>query len=125
MIKWRRESVLDVYNLLLAAFLFVTPWLFGFTNGTAKADLWLDSAMIAAISIATMIAYANWEEWANFVLGIWLIVSPFLLGFTHTSAMHFSIGIGVAIAFMAMLELWLVYDHYAPGSAPPAAPGQH
>ena len=121
MLKWRRESVLDLYNLLLAAFLFISPWLFGFTNGTARADLWIDSAIIAAISIATMIAYANWEEWANFLLGIWLIASPFLLGFAHTSAMHFSIGIGIAIAFLAILELWLVYDHHAP----PTAAGQH
>jgi SPW repeat len=125
MLKWRRESVLDLYNLLLAVFLFVSTWLLGFTSNAAKADLWMDSAVIAAISIAAMIAYANWEEWANFVLGIWLVISPFVLGFTRTSAMHFSIGIGVAIAFLAMLELWLVYDDYKPPQAPPAASGQH
>ena len=25
---WRREAVLDVYNCILASFLFVSPWLF-------------------------------------------------------------------------------------------------
>jgi len=26
--KWRKESVLDLYNLVLAMFLFMSPWLF-------------------------------------------------------------------------------------------------
>jgi hypothetical protein len=43
-------------------------------------------------------------------LGLWLVVSPWLLGFAHTGAMHFSLGIGTAIAFLASLELWLRYE---------------
>ena len=27
MIKWRDEAILDVYTLVLAVFLFLTPWL--------------------------------------------------------------------------------------------------
>ena len=38
------------------------------------------------------------------------MVSPWVLGFTHTNAMHFSIGVGSAVAFLASLELWLLYD---------------
>ncbi len=108
--KWRRESVLDLYNLLLAAVLFVSPWLFKLTNSVGKVDLWATGAVIAVISMAAIFAYANWEEWANFLLGLWLIASPWILGFAHTRAMHFSIGVGVAVAFMAALELWLQYD---------------
>jgi hypothetical protein len=36
--------------------------------------------------------------------------SPWVLGFAHTRAMHFSIGIGAVVAFMAALEIWVVYD---------------
>ena len=32
---WRRESVLDLYNLLLAALLVASPWLFKLSNGAA------------------------------------------------------------------------------------------
>lgn len=108
--KWHREWVLDLYNLLLALLLFASPWLFARANGAAAIDFWASSAAIAAISLAGIIAFANWEEWANFLLGLWLIVSPWVLGFAHTSAMHFSIGVGIAVAFLAALELWLVYD---------------
>ena len=127
--KWHRETVLDLYNLLLAALLFVSPWLFRLTNGSGKMDLWATGAVIALISLAAMIAYKDWEEWANFLLGLWLIASPWLLGFAHTSAMHFSIGI--VIAFLAVLDLWLHYDatHSEPAHQDrvnsSAAPQQH
>jgi len=107
---WRRESVLDLYNLLLAAVLLAAPWLFTLTNSTGKMDLWVSGAAIAAISLAAMVAYASWEEWANLLLGLWLIASPWILGFTHTRTMHFAIGIGIVVAFMAALELWLQYE---------------
>jgi hypothetical protein len=108
--QWRRESVLDIYNLLLAVVLFASPWLFALTNTVGKVDLWVTGAVVAAISVAAIVAYAKWEEWANLLLGLWLIVSPWILGFAHTRAMHFSIGLGVIVAFLAALELWLLYE---------------
>ncbi|WP_245286621.1 SPW repeat protein [Bradyrhizobium sp. ARR65] len=80
------------------------------TNAPGKFDLLASGAVIAVVSLAAIIAYKDWEEWANFLLGLWLIASPWLLGFAHTRAMHFSIGIGVVVAFLAMLDLWLHYD---------------
>jgi hypothetical protein len=108
--KWRAESILDLYNLVLAVLLFVSPWFFAHRNGTAAIDLRASGAAIAVISLAAMFAVAYWEEWTNLLAGVWLIVSPWVLGFTHTSAMHFSIAVGAAVAFMATLELWLMYD---------------
>jgi hypothetical protein len=108
--KWQRESVLDLYNLLLAAVLFASPWLFKLTNVPGKLDLWATSAVIGLISLAAIIAYKDWEEWANILLGLWLIASPWFLGFAHTRAMHLSIGIGVVVTFLAALDLWLHHD---------------
>jgi SPW repeat len=118
---WRRESALDVYNLLLAVVLLAAPWLFALTNSTGKIDLWASGAAIAAISLAALVAFARWEEWANLLLGLWLIASPWLLGFAHTRAMHFSIGIGCLVAFMALLELWLLYEARHAERAPSSA----
>jgi len=119
---WRRESALDLYNLVLGAVLLASPWLFTLTNTTARIDLWASSAAVIVISLAAIAAFAKWEEWANLILGIWLIASPWILGFAHTRAMHFSIGIGLAIAFLAAIELFLLYDadpaHQPEGAAP-------
>ncbi len=113
---WRRESALDLYKLLLAIFLLISPWLFAMANGTAAVDLRASGAVIAILSLAAMVAFANWEEWVNLLLGLWLIVSPWVLGFAHTRAMHFSIVVGAAVTFLAALELWLVYDASHPES---------
>ena len=69
--KWQeRRSVLDLYDLFLAAVLFISPWLFKLTNGPGKVDLWVTSAVIVVISFAAMIAYRDWEEWLNVLLGL-------------------------------------------------------
>jgi choline-glycine betaine transporter len=112
--KWRSESVLDLYNLVIALVLFASPWLFRLTNGTARMDLWISSAVIIALSVAAILAYANWEEWVNFLFGIWLIASPWILGFSQARAMHFAVGIGVVVMFLAVLELWLRYESTHP-----------
>lgn len=120
----RREAVLDLYNLLLALVLFASPWLFALQNPAARLDLSLSGALIAALSLGAIAAYASWEEWSNLVLGAWLVVSPWLLGFPHTRAMHFSIGLGAAVAFLAALDLWLRYDAAHPDQVPPSLPGK-
>ena len=111
-VKWRRESALDVYNLLLGGFLFVTPWLFSYSyaNEGARVDVWASGAAIVVVSLATLIAFARWEEWLTLLVGVWLIVSPWVIGFTHTRAMHFSIGIGAVVAFLSAIAIWLEYD---------------
>ena len=108
--RWRRESALDLYNLVLAAVLLASPWLFTLTNRAGTIDLRASGVAVAVISIAAIVAYASWEEWANVLVGLWLIGSPWILGFAHTRAMHFSIGLGAIVTFMALLELWLVYE---------------
>jgi len=122
--KWRSESALDLYNVVLAAVLFAAPWLFRLTNGTARVDFWLCSAAVVALSLAAIFAYANWEEWVNLLVGVWLIASPWILGFPQVRAMHFAIVIGALVVFMALLELWLEYEKVHPMHAS-ATPEQH
>ena len=114
--KWRDESVLDLYNVVVAIVLFASPWMFKLTNGTARMDFWIISAAVIAISLAAVFAYANWEEWVNILFGIWLIASPWILGFSQARAKHFAIGLGLVVTFLAALELWLNYEKTHPVS---------
>ena len=110
--RLRRASALDVYEVAFGLFLFVSPWLFAYVSEKARIDIWASGAAIAAIAVAAIVAFSDWEEWLNLALGVWLMVSPWLLGFMHTKAMHVSILLGAMVAFVAALELWLVhYDH--------------
>lgn len=112
MIRWRRESMLDIYNLALAAILLVAPWLFSFAAAAPRANDWATGALVVALSAAALLAYAEWEEWMSLALGLWVMASPWLLGFQHAKAMPFNVAIGLLIAYFSALELWLV--HYDP-----------
>jgi hypothetical protein len=112
--RWRRESILDVYNLALGAFLFVAPWLFSFAYASAKADDWVSSAIVVVSSIAALVAFAEWEEWIGVIVGLWVLASPWLLGFQHGRAMAVNVGVGLLVAFMSALELWLIHHDPAP-----------
>jgi SPW repeat-containing protein len=109
MMKRRRETILDVYTLLLAAFLFVSPWLFAYARDFVRIDAWVAGGLLIAVSLAAILAFAEWEEWVILAGGLWLLASPWILGFTHTTAMHISIGIGCVVTFLAALELWLIH----------------
>lgn len=126
MLKWRSEAVLDIYNLVLALVLFAAPWFLSLTKTATEMDLWISGAAIAVISLGAIAAFTRWDEWVNLFLGLWLIASPWLLGFTHTRAMHVSIGIGVVVAFMAGLELMLTSSigEEENTTAPPPTQGQ-
>jgi SPW repeat len=108
----RRETILDIYTLVLGAVLFVSPWLFSYAHEAARADDWTSSLLVIASSAATLIAFAEWEEWANLIVGLWVLASPWLLGFAHGKAMPVNVALGLLIAFMSALELWLI--HYDP-----------
>jgi SPW repeat len=109
MIKWRKESILDIYNLVLGTFLFVSPWLAASTHGSMGKDAWVSSALIVLFSIASLIAFSEWEEWGIVILGLWLILSPWALGFQNAAAMKINVGIGIFVTYLAAIELFLIH----------------
>ena len=105
----RKNAILEVYQLVLAAFLFVSPWLFAFSHGTLRIDTWVSATLVVVISFAALVAFRDWEEWVNCILGLWIAVSPWVLGFQHTAAMFVNLAVGILIVYLAMLDLWLIH----------------
>ncbi len=108
--KWRNEAFVDVINLVLGAWLFVSPWVFGFADGTVAWNAWIVGALIALVAIAALMAFTEWEEWANLLLGLWAILAPWNLGFDgNKAAMANHVIVGVIVAALAAIELWVTY----------------
>jgi SPW repeat len=58
--------------------------------------------IIAVAAFAALAAFQKWEEWINAALGAWLIVSPFILGFSAISAALWNqLGVGLVVLVLA------------------------
>jgi hypothetical protein len=111
---WRKETITDVVNLFLGAGLFLSPWIFGFaTEMTPSWNAWLSGLVIAGLAIAALAAYAEWEEWLNLAVGIWVAVSPWLVAFNaNTTAAWVHLAAGAAVALLAAARIWFAHqDH--------------
>jgi hypothetical protein len=72
----------DVGNLLLGVWLMVSPWVLAYTDTPfAVWNAYVLGAIIAVAAAAALVAFHEWEEWVSMVLGLWLIASPWVLGF--------------------------------------------
>jgi hypothetical protein len=109
--NWTNAKLCDVANLILGAILFVSPWMFGFDAGRASGNANIAGIAIAALAIAALTAFAIWEEWLNLIVGLWTLVSPCVLGFQGTTAMTVHVVIGAAVAILAAIELWIMYQN--------------
>ena len=88
--EWSNAKLCDVANLILGAILLASPWIFGFPSGAASQTAVICGIVIVAISIAALAAFTVWEEWLNLIVGAWVLVSPWVLGFAGTTAVSTS-----------------------------------
>jgi SPW repeat len=106
--NWTNTKLCDVANLVLGAILFFSPWMLGFEAGRASENAMIAGIVIAALAIAALAAFAVWEEWLNLIVGLWTLVSPWVLGFQGTTAMTVHVIVGAAVAILAAIEIWLL-----------------
>jgi len=105
-------TAMNVVNVLAAVFLFVSPWLFGFAgNQSAAWNAWVSGLVIAGLALAAVVDLQEWEEWVNVALGVWVAAAPWLLGFAGLAeAMWTHVAVGVAVAVLAAVELWMIHN---------------
>jgi hypothetical protein len=98
----------DWLNMLLGAWLFASPWLLKYADDLPRAA-W--SAWISGVAIVLFAAFALTipkavEEIANALLGVWVAVSPWVIGFAaNKDATINAIFVGVLVLLLA---IWAV-----------------
>lgn len=107
----REVGFADVINLMLAVWLFLSPWIAGFAGMVVGASTaWLTAIAIAVVAIAALARLAEWEEWINLALGIWLLISPWAIGIASIQGAMMSLLLtGIAVAALAALEIWMLH----------------
>jgi len=110
--NWTNAKWCDVANLILGAFLFFSPWIFAFDAGVASQNAHVAGVVIAILAIAALAAFAVWEEWLNLIVGLWTLVAPWVLGFQgNRTEMTVHVAVGVLVAVLAAVELWMMSQH--------------
>ncbi|WP_298233530.1 SPW repeat protein [uncultured Azohydromonas sp.] len=72
----------DGVNAVLAAWVLLSPWALGFDG--ERAATWnalAAGAALLAVALGAMFVPKAWENWAEAALGLWLVISPWVLGF--------------------------------------------
>jgi hypothetical protein len=90
-------------NILVGIWLLISPWVLGFT--ATNAALWDDVVLGIAIIVVAAIRLGwaqdqTWLSWLNLILGAWVVISPWVLGFSSdTTAMWDNVITGI-VAFI-------------------------
>jgi len=94
----------DWTNVLLGGWLVLAPLAgVGVTGDAAAINSYVIGSAVVLFAFAAITSAAMWKEYSNLVLGIWLIVAPFALGFTNLAGpMWNQIVAGFAIGGVAL-----------------------
>jgi SPW repeat len=101
----RTVTAASVITLLAAAWLFLSPWIYG---ASMMANAWNSWAIGAVIAILAIFRLANptgtvWMSWLNCLLAAWTFFSPWIFGFKGEHGRFInSLCVGIIILFMEL-----------------------
>lgn len=100
----------DWVMLIFGAWLFFSPfWMAGYASNTSTAawNSYIFGVLVAIFALAALATPRRWEEWVELALGVWLVISPFVLAFYRVEygAAWNQIILGVLIAVDSLWAL--------------------
>ena len=106
---------LNNLNVLLGAFLFFSPWILAYAGDHLPTwNAWASGALVSVIALAALFRLERWEEWLNVLIGWWISIAPWVLGFAdHPRAAVIHVIVGMTVAVVAGVELWRLHGRHA------------
>lgn len=103
----------DPVNALLGAWVILSPWALGFQGETmAMFNAVVVGLALIAAALGAILVPRAWEEWTEGALGLWLVISPWALGFsTHEQAMLNMVAAGLIVMALALWTLMTDSDY--------------
>jgi len=111
------RSARDWIVLICGALLFISPWVLGFAGVALPAySAWIGGIVIVWMAVAALFRFAEWEEWVALVVGVLMIMAPWVLGFAAiTYAVWTYVVLGLIVAAASVSEVWMIH-HPAPAA---------
>jgi hypothetical protein len=103
----------DVATLFLGFMLMISPWIVSqANNGSAITNAGIAGFFLILLAGFEMSRLYRWEEFAVLLLGLWLMISPSVLGYmTLTPLAIVHQVIGGLVSALAVLQLWQDWDY--------------
>ena len=103
----------DWVNLILGVWLFLSPWLLRYTGTTAAAwNAWILGVAIVVFAAIAVRMPQQWEEVINLLLGIWMVISPWVLAFTgNRSPEANAVIVGLLVIILAAWAMAIARQH--------------
>jgi len=103
----------DPVNAVLGAWVVLSPWILGFQgNQAVMANAVIVGLALIAVAMGAVIVPRAWEEWTESALALWLVLSPWVLGYAtmHTVTLAMVIT-GLVILALALWTLAIDKDY--------------
>ncbi|MFA6047902.1 MAG: SPW repeat protein [Parcubacteria group bacterium] len=86
-------------NVLAGVWLIISPYILGFAKTSAATNAIIVGIVVGILALisATSPESAMWTGWVNIILGVWMIISPFILGFVGGAVVMNSIILGIIV----------------------------
>ena len=96
----------DWCSWLLAIWLCISPGVLSFGgDGLATSAAVFTGFLLICTEIVTLSSFRPWEEWANVLLGAWLIIAPWVLHLSGAAVIaNFTI-VGTLVLALALYEI--------------------
>jgi SPW repeat-containing protein len=92
-------------NAILGVWLIISPWVVGYAGHSAA--LWntlITGIVILLVALAASRTADSSPSWLNVALGVWLIVSPWVLGYSLLEAATANdVVLGVIVGMLALV----------------------
>lgn len=120
-----RQRWQDWVMLIFGAWVFLSPfWMPAYASSSNPAawNAYIFGGLAFIFAWAALSTRKLWEEWLTLVIGIWLIISPFVLGFYHSQAgaAWNQVILGV---LMGIDAIWVLAEYRSHGQ--PGQPALH
>jgi hypothetical protein len=108
----------DWLNLLIGIWLFISPWVLGFAGSefSASWNAWILGVAIVVFSAIAVSIPQAWEEVINILLGIWMVISSWVIGITNRAVETNAVIVGLLVILFAAWAMAMNHDwrHKAP-----------
>ena len=97
----------DWCTWLLGMWLCISPWALRFDADSAATQAAVISGLLIILTeLLTLSVFQSWEEWANVILGAWLIICSWILGISAWAVRTNFAVVGGLIMALALYEVW-------------------